>query len=143
VQIDDYLPTNRATGPQTSILRMPVETPVPRTSVIAHEGRHIIPEAPTGQTGRTTRHQTPTVRYDPGNFRNESASEWKNNEVAMIADAISGYQAWKDEDLTEIYGLLAVLDADQTAQFFQPQAYVLKKVSDPDTPSHILRGCVG
>ena len=39
-----------------------------------------------------------------------------------MADAISGYQAWKDEDLMEIYGLLAELGADQTAQFFQPQA---------------------
>ena len=50
----------------------------------------------------------------------------------------AGYQAWKDEDfLTEIYaGLLAELDADQTAQFFQPQAYVPKKVSDPDTPTY-------
>ena len=75
------------------------------------------------------------MRYDPGDFRNENASEWKNNEVAMMADEISGYQAWKDEDLMEIYGLLAELDADQTAQF-QPQAYVSKTVSDPDTPTY-------
>jgi hypothetical protein len=54
----------------------------------------------------------------------------------MIADAISSYQVWKDEDLTEIYGFLAELDADQTAQFFQPQAYVSKKFSDPDTPAY-------
>jgi hypothetical protein len=40
--------------------------------------------------------------------------------------------------LTEICGLLAELDADQTAQFFQPQkAYVSKKVFDPaDTPTY-------
>ena len=72
VVIDDSLPTNRANRPQTSILRTPVETSVPRTSVIAHEDRQVIPEAPTG---RSTRHQTPTVRYDPGDFRNENASE--------------------------------------------------------------------
>ena len=95
--------------------------------VILQEDRHVIPEAPNGQTGRSTR---------PGDFRDKSASRWKNKEVAMMADAISGYQGWKDEDLTEIYGLLAELDADQTAQFFQPKAYVLKKVSDPDTPTY-------
>ena len=76
------------------------------------------------------------MRYDHGDFRNDNASDWKNNEVAMMAGAISGYLAWKDEDLAEIYGLLVELDADQTAQFFQPQAYVLKKVSDPDTPTY-------
>jgi hypothetical protein len=137
VVIDDSLPTNRANRLQTSILRTPVEPPVPRTSVIAHEDRQVIPEAPIGQTGRPTRQRTPTVRYDPGDFRDESAGKWKNNKVAMMADAISGYQAWKDEDLTEIYGLLgAELDADQPAEFFQPKAYVSKKVSDPDTPTY-------
>ena len=55
-----------------------------------------------------------------------------------MADAISSYQVWKDGDLTEIYGLLAELHADQTAQFFQPQAYVglSNKVSNPDTPTY-------
>jgi putative ribosome biogenesis GTPase RsgA len=37
VVIDDSLLTNRATRPQTSILRTPVETLVPRTPVIADE----------------------------------------------------------------------------------------------------------
>jgi hypothetical protein len=100
----------------------------------------LIPEqALTGQ--RTIRQRTPTVRHDPGDFLDENASQWKINEVAMMADTISSYQVWKDEDLTKIYGLLAELDADQTAQFFQPQAYVLKKVSDLNK-AHILQSCV-
>ena len=91
-------------------------------------------QALTGR--RTIRQRTPNVRQDPDDFLDENASQWKINEVAMMADTISSYQVWKDEDLTEIYGLLAELDADQTAQFFQPQAYVSKKVSDPDTPTY-------
>ena len=135
VVIDDSLTTNRATRLPMPILQTPVETPVPRTTAIEHEDRQVMPEqALTGR--RTIRQRTPNVRQDPDDFLDENASQWKINEVAMMADTISSYQVWKDEDLTEIYGLLAELDADQTAQFFQPQAYVSKKVSDPDTPTY-------
>ena len=110
--------------------------------VAASEGASLTSLTPTfdpvlESTRRSTRVRSTVSRFNPGDFRSETARNWNTGDVAYLAQMLtsgtSPQQLLEDETL---HALLAELDSQAISTQYTPATLATKRSTDPDTPTY-------
>ena len=111
----------------------------PRLPVAHPEGVSVsaspLPDVDIDTYRRSSRVRSSVSRYNPGDFRTETARNWNTGDVAYLAQMLTVSSHTRNDE-TDIHALLADLDAHAIAMQYIPTALASKRSTDPDTPTY-------